>query len=83
MELHNKNIIITGAANGIGKALADRFAVEKPNSISLIDIDSNVHSVAEKINADSYIVDVRDEKSFIDTLSEIIFQKKNYWFILF
>ena len=76
MELHNKNIIITGAANGIGKALAERFAVEKPKSISLIDIDSNVYSVAEKINADSYIVDVRDEKSFIDTLSNIIFQKK-------
>ena len=36
MNIHNKNIVITGAANGIGYALAKRIIQESPKSISLI-----------------------------------------------
>ena len=42
MKLQDKNIVITGAANGIGLALANRFISESPNSISLIDINNSV-----------------------------------------
>ncbi len=42
MNIHNKNIVITGAANGIGYALAKRIVQESPKSISLIDISSSV-----------------------------------------
>ena len=77
MKLHNKNIIITGAANGIGKALAERFVSEKPNSISLLDINPNVHTVAEQLDADGYVVDVKDEKSFMDVLDKIISKEKS------
>ena len=77
MKLHNKNIIITGAANGIGKALAERFASEKPNSISLLDINPDVHTVAEQLDADSYVADVKDEKSFMDVLDKIISKEKS------
>ena len=41
MNIHNKNIVITGAANGIGYALAKRINKESPKSISLIDISEN------------------------------------------
>ena len=37
IQWNNKNIVITGAANGIGCALAKRITQESPKSISLID----------------------------------------------
>jgi NAD(P)-dependent dehydrogenase (short-subunit alcohol dehydrogenase family) len=58
MSLENKNIVITGGADGIGKALAERFLRESPNSIHLIDINPNVFHVAESIGGKGYIVDV-------------------------
>lgn len=39
MKLNDKVIVITGAANGIGKALAYRFAQEAPKKLILADID--------------------------------------------
>ena len=55
MNIQNKNIVITGAANGIGHALAKRIVEESPKSISLIDIKSSLKEVARSLNADSYI----------------------------
>ena len=46
MNIQNKNIVITGAANGIGYALAKRITEESPQSISLIDIKSSLKEVA-------------------------------------
>ena len=39
MELNDKIIVITGAASGIGRAMALRFAAEKPQKIICTDID--------------------------------------------
>lgn len=39
MDLKGKVIIITGAANGIGAAMARRFAQEQPEKLILADID--------------------------------------------
>ena len=64
MNIHNKNVVITGAANGIGYALAKRIVQESPKSISLIDINSSINEVASSLNADSYIVDVSNENDF-------------------
>ena len=72
MNIHNKNIVITGAANGIGYALAKRIIQESPKSISLIDISSSVNEVAKSMNADSYVVDVSKEDDFQSVLNSII-----------
>ena len=72
MDLKSKNIIITGGANGIGKALADRFLKESPNSIHLIDINPDVLHVAESIGEKAHIVDVANEEQFAITLNQII-----------
>ena len=72
MNIHNKNIVITGAANGIGHALAKRMSEESPKSISLIDIKSSLKEVARSFNADSYIVDVSNEHNFQTILKDII-----------
>ena len=72
MNLKDKNIIITGGADGIGKALAERFLNESPNSIHLIDINPNVFHVAESIGGKGYLVDVANSEQFTLTLNEII-----------
>ena len=72
MNIQNKNIVITGAANGIGHALAKRMSEESPKSISLIDINSSLKEVAGSLNAESYIVDVSNEHDFQTVLKDII-----------
>lgn len=74
MNLKNKNIVITGGADGIGKALAKRFLNESPNSVHLIDINSNVLHVAELMGVNAYIVDVSNPEHIKSTLNEIIDQ---------
>jgi NAD(P)-dependent dehydrogenase (short-subunit alcohol dehydrogenase family) len=39
MDLKGRHIVITGAASGIGKALAIRMAEEEPKAITLADLD--------------------------------------------
>ena len=74
MNLKNKNIVITGGADGIGKALAKRFLNESPNSVHLIDINPNVLHVAELMGVSAYIVDVSNPEHIKSTLNEIIDQ---------
>jgi len=52
VKLTDKVVIITGAANGIGAALARRIAAERPTGIVLSDIDAaGLESVADSIRA--------------------------------
>ena len=69
MNLKDKNIVITGGADGIGKALAKRFLNESPNSVHLIDINPNVIHVAELMGVKGYVVDVSNS----DNLKSKIF----------
>ncbi len=55
-----KNIIITGAANGIGKAIAKLL---KDNNLILIDEDEdNLKKLANSLKASYYVCDVANEK---------------------
>ena len=72
MKLQDKNIVITGAANGIGLALANRFISESPNSISLIDINNSVKDIAAELKIDGYVADVSDKRSFQSVINHII-----------
>tara|TARA_Y100000748_G_scaffold259879_1_gene227420 strand:+ start:10 stop:771 length:762 start_codon:yes stop_codon:yes gene_type:complete len=72
MKLQDKNIVITGAANGIGLALAKRFLHESPKSISLIDINDSINDTASELGAKGYVADVTDENQFQSILNQII-----------
>lgn len=64
-----KNVIITGAANGVGKAVANKL---KNQNLILIDIDeNNLQKVARKINAKYYICDVSDDKQITNVFKDI------------
>ena len=65
-----KNIIITGGANGVGKAIAN---VLQGNNIILIDVEKDqLENTAKKINVDPYLCDLADEKEIENTLEKIL-----------
>ncbi len=59
MELRDRHIVLTGAASGIGRALAARFAADEPRALVLSDLDArSLAEVAEALGATAVAADV-------------------------
>ncbi|HWD85269.1 MAG TPA: SDR family oxidoreductase [Solirubrobacteraceae bacterium] len=59
MELRDRHIVLTGAAGGIGRALAGRFAAEEPRALVLSDLDrAAIRDVADAVGATAVPADV-------------------------
>ena len=72
MELTDKVIVITGAASGIGEAMARRFAAESPASLVLADLDrEGVETVAAELDAQAHTLDVADESANLDLIEHV------------
>lgn len=68
-----KNIIITGAANGVGASVAK---ILNDNNLILIDEDKvNLEIISKELNAKYYVYDVSNERDIKDLISDI---SKNY-----
>lgn len=64
-----KNVIITGAANGVGKSIANILKDEK---LILIDIDeNNLKRIAEETKSEYYICDISDDKQISNIIEKI------------
>jgi NAD(P)-dependent dehydrogenase (short-subunit alcohol dehydrogenase family) len=62
MEIRDKVIIITGAASGIGKGLAERFKAEGARGLALADVDADgVKAVGDELGALAMPCDVGEE----------------------
>ena len=64
MELAERNVVITGAGSGIGRAAAQRFAAERPRSIVVADLDlASAEETARDVGGVAVHVDVGRETS--------------------
>ena len=61
MEIVDKRVVVTGAASGIGKALAIEFKNEKAKDVVLVDLNEEVLEVAKELGFSGFIVDVSKE----------------------
>ena len=77
MELKGKTVAVTGAARGIGRALAEHFAARGAN-LALVDrqladlTDTSAACEAHGVQARSYAASVADEQQVIDTFDRIV-----------
>ncbi|MGO9487694.1 MAG: SDR family oxidoreductase [Solirubrobacteraceae bacterium] len=70
MELAGRHIVITGAAGGIGRALARRFAADGPAALVLADRDlAGAQAIAEPLGAMAVELDAGSEDS-VESLIE-------------
>lgn len=68
-----KNVIITGAANGVGKAIAQLL---KNENLILLDIDEkNLKKLSLKINSKYYLCDISDDEQMLNVINDI---RQNY-----
>lgn len=64
-----KNVVITGAANGVGKAVAQ---ILKNENLILLDVDEeNLIKTAKKLNKEYYVCDVSKEEDIDMVISNI------------
>lgn len=73
MNVKGKIIFVTGGANGIGKALCERFANEGARKIIVTDLDfHNAQKVAESVGGLAYELDVSDEKEVKKVVEQVL-----------
>jgi NAD(P)-dependent dehydrogenase (short-subunit alcohol dehydrogenase family) len=71
MNLQDKVVVVTGGANGIGRALCKRFAAEGARGVVVSDVDfKTAEQVADEINGIAIRADVGDEAEVINLVSE-------------
>ena len=71
MEVKDKRVVITGAASGIGKALADAFHSAGGATVLVSDInEGGVQVVAAGIKSKGIVTDVTDEEDIIRLIKE-------------
>ena len=71
MEVVGKNIVVTGGASGIGKAMCERFAAAGAKHVVVADLnDAGAAEVARAIGGSSRRVDVGVERDIVDLIEE-------------
>ena len=73
MQVTGKVVVVTGGANGIGRALCERFHQEGARKVIVADLEeANARLVADGIEGDAFGVDVRDEAQIKAMVDEVV-----------
>jgi NAD(P)-dependent dehydrogenase (short-subunit alcohol dehydrogenase family) len=73
MELKNKVVVVTGGANGIGRALCRKFAVEGARAVVVADLDADgARAVAAEIGGLAVPADVSVEADIFNLVEKTI-----------
>jgi NAD(P)-dependent dehydrogenase (short-subunit alcohol dehydrogenase family) len=69
MELKDRNVVVTGAAGGIGEALARRFVAEGASHVVVADIDGDrLRAVADDTGAEAVVADLSTEAGNVEVV---------------
>ena len=72
MELNDRVIVVTGAARGIGRALATRFVSERPKAVVVVDVDAaGARHVADEIGGIAISCDMSNEEDVARLVSDV------------
>jgi NAD(P)-dependent dehydrogenase (short-subunit alcohol dehydrogenase family) len=72
MILADKIVVVTGGANGIGKALCERFHAEGARLVIVADLElENAKTVADSIGGEAFEVNVRDEAQIAAMVADV------------
>ncbi|SEP85785.1 SDR family oxidoreductase [Thalassovita taeanensis] len=72
MDIHDQVVVVTGGANGIGKALCDACHQAGARKVVVTDIDlAGAQAVARRIDGDAYRVDVSQEREITDMIDAV------------
>ena len=69
MDIVDKRVVVTGAASGIGKALAVEFKNEKAIDVILVDLNEDVLKVAEELGFSGFVLNVGKEAEVKNLIS--------------
>lgn len=83
MKVKDKIILVTGGANGIGRALCERFHADGAAKIYVADIDyENAGAVAESVNGKAFRLDVADEANCKTVVERILSESGRLDFVV-
>lgn len=76
MEIRDKVLVVTGGANGIGRALCRRFSSERPKALFVADINRHgAESVARDVGGVAVACDVSQEAEIEALVNQAILQQ--------
>src|ERR1700758_1638730 len=71
MQVNGKVVVVTGGANGIGKALCEAFHGAGAAKVVVVDLDgNNARTVAAGVNGAAFQCDVAKEKDILHVIEE-------------